>query len=110
MVSEPIQVLTGIEGRWPALENILRQRADGWVIKRANTRIRRAPVISIVFEDHDDLCVAKHGYVCIMGARNNLSLSFKIPKPSNNTLVNEVVVQVVLRLVDNERRIGCSEQ
>ena len=76
MVSEPIQVLTGIEGCWPALENVLRQRADGSVIKRANTRIRRAPMIPIVFEDHDELCVAKHGYVCIMGARDDLPRTF----------------------------------
>ena len=39
-------------------------------------------------------------------ARDNLSLSFQLSKSSHHTLVDEVVVQVILRLVDDGREIG----
>ena len=103
-------MLTGIEGGWPTFQDVLRKRSNRALIQRAYTTLRRATMSSVTLKYHDEFSVTQDWHVGVVSARNNLSLPFKLSKPSNNTLVDEIVVQVVLGVVDDERRIRCAEQ
>src|SRR5690606_12576330 len=61
-------------------------------------------------QDDNLFGVAEDGDVRVVGRDDELSLLLRIPEPPDDVLVDESVVEVVLRLIDDERVVVVQEQ
>src|SRR5438874_12946092 len=54
----------------------------------------------------DKLSISQHRNVGIVGRKDKLSTLLLVPHPRNDTFSNKTIVQVVLRLIHDERSVG----
>lgn len=103
-------MLSGIESCWPALEHVLNMRTNRDIVQGTDPVRCSSSVLTISFESHNQLSIAKDWNVRIVSTRDYLTLSFQSSKVGNDAIIHESIVQIVLGLVDHERSVRSAEQ
>jgi hypothetical protein len=97
-------VLPSIERRRAALKQVLGECTDRRIIQRADTIGNRPAMLSIAFERDYQFRIAQHRNVSVVATSDDLSRALELPELLNDAVVDETVVEVVFRLVDDQRR------
>jgi hypothetical protein len=83
------------------LQNIARRIAGFGIVDR--TACRNDAPVTLALKDNDLFCVAEHGNIRVMGYNHDLPPLLGAPKHRDERAVNELPIQIVLRLIDDQR-------
>src|SRR5665647_786771 len=104
--SEPVEVPPGVEGVAPSFEQLFDHDADWFAIDGPKTAFGDSPGHGVIYvfgnESHDLVRVAENGDVRVVTGEDELAIALRLADPGNDVVMNEAVVQVVFRLVDDQ--------